>query len=588
MIALVLRFIFFFVVLIGFIQFYFVRLKIKSEFIPVIVFSSIGLLMFFAGLLNVLLEVLVLLVVASLTYLIYAFITKEWTVSFLTPGMYYFFIFTVYLAFFLNGAKFVAYDDFSHWGLVAREILSTNKFPNFESLIVFQSYPTGSASFIYFVSKLIGNTEGVMLFAQSILVVSGIIPLFAFINKNKGISYGMIFLATTFFLTSNVGFLALSVDTLLSILSLAASAIILYYFINEENKWFYMQLVPILSFLMIVKNSGILFVLINGLLFFYCSLKSEKSRLKSIKIALFLVGIPYSVKFLWEKHVQLVFSKGFESKHAMSAENYKTIVDQKSVADIQLIVKKFIARSIDMSQIDIKIGALCLLFFLLTVLLIKWNVLSSKGEVDLGLKLFISSLILYYIYQLSLLFMYLFSMPLSEALVLASYERYNMTMIMYIYGLSLLYLFLLLSENKIRPLSSPSNGIVLFFCILVLVLPVYWKYPIEKSLFIKGEYSQNDRKIVETVFNKNNLSKDEKYLIYLSDQPEINWASYFYYVSLYALHSADIKMITNETINEIDLTTVKTNLIILRDDVLMNEKLKSKGIVDYTEIVTLN
>ncbi|MCA9766406.1 MAG: hypothetical protein KC455_08305 [Carnobacterium sp.] len=537
---------------------------------------------------NVLLEVLVLLVLASLIYLIYAFINKELTVSFLTPGMYYFFIFIAYLAYFLNGARFVAYDDFSHWGLVAREIITNNKFPNFESLIVFQSYPTGSASFIYFVSKIIGNTEGVMLFAQSILIISGITPLFAFIKKNKAISYSVLYLSTTFFLTSNVGFLALSVDTLLSVLSLAASAIIIYYFINKESKWSYTQLMPILSFLMIIKNSGILFVLINVLLFFYCTLKSEKTQLESIKKSLFLLGIPYLVKVFWGKHVQLVFSNGFESKHAMSAENYKTIVNQKSVTDIQLILKKFIARSIDISQNEIKIGVLCLLFFLTTFLFIKWNIVQFKGKENLGLKLFISSSILYYIYQLGLLFTYLFSMPIGEALVLASYERYNMTMVMYIYGISLIYLILLLSENKTEPSKSFSNKLVLTFCIVMLILPVYWKSPIEKSLFSKEEYSQNDRNTLETVFNENKFLEDEKYFIYLSDQPEINWASYFYYVSLYTLYSADIKMITNETINEIDFATVKTNLIILRDDELMNEKLKSKGIIEYKEIVILN
>lgn len=587
MYELVIRFLFFFTVLLGLAEFYFVRLKVKSEFIPIILFSSIGLIMFFAGILNVMFEVLIFIILFSISYLVYSFMTKTFTLKFITPGILFFLAFSAYLAFFLRGAQFEAYDDFSHWGLVARDVLATSRFPNFESLIIFQAYPLGSTSFIYFVSKIIGDTEGVILYAQSLLTLSCIIPLFAFIKKRSVVSYLIILMASIFFLTSNVGFLALSVDTLLAMLSLGCSAVIIYGYNKKEYKWIYLQVLPILSFLIVIKNSGILFVILNVLLLLYYLVKYEDNKKKSIGKLLVTLGVPYIFTVLWKKHIELVFSQGLETKHAMSIENYQNIFHEKTISDIKLILASFIKRSIDWHQVEIKIFLLCLVSFIVVYLLTKVKFLNVNYMNTSGLSLFFCSLVLYFVYQIGLLSTYIFSMPLSEALNLASYERYNMTMVMYIFGILLIYLLSILNESKLTFVKSSNKVIFSISLLLMMVLPLYWKYPSFISLFEKEDYLQKDKYVLETIYNKNNLEPNESYIIYLSDHPEINWASYLYYVALYELRSSDIKIITQNEIDEVSSDEGIDHLIILRDDNLIDEKLSSMGIDQYQKLIQL-
>lgn len=589
MFELVIRFLFFFTVLLGLTEFYFIKLKVKNEFIPIILFSSIGLIIFSAGILNIMLEVLICIVLFGLGYLIYSFMKKKFTLKFITPGVLFFLLFSVYLAFFLRGAQFEAYDDFSHWGLVAREILATNRFPNFESLIMFQAYPTGSASFIYFVSKIIGDTEGVMLYAQSLLTLSCIIPLFAFINKKNIVSYIIIFMSSIFFLTSNVGFLALSVDTLLAMLSLGCSAVIIYGYNKQDYKLVYLQILPVLTFLIIIKNSGIFFVLVNVLLLLYYSIKFEASMKQNMKKLLITISVPYIFTVLWKKHVQLVFSQGFETKHAMSIESYQKIFQEKTIFDIKLIITSFIKRSMDWNQIEIKIYLLCLVGFLSIYLLTKTKFLNDKHGNDSGLKLFFCSLVLYFVYQIGLLSTYVFSMPLSEAFKLASYQRYNMTIIMYIFGVLLIYLLSILNNSNIS-FVKPYNKLVFSISILLIIMvpPLYWKYPAHNSILEKKDYSQKDRYALETMYNKNGLVPNESYVVYLSDQSEINRASYFYHVALYELRSSNIKIITQKEIDQISSDGEIKYLIVLRDDKLINEKLSGMGINQYQKLIQLN
>lgn len=585
MLELVIRVLFFFIIILGLSEFCFVKLKVKSEFIPITVFSTIGLTIFSAGILNIIFEVFMFMVLFSLSYLLYSFCKKEFTLKFLTSGIIYFLIFSTYLAFFLRGVRFFAYDDFSHWGLIARDILATNQFPNFESSIMFQAYPTGSASFIYFVSKIIGDTEGVMLYAQSLLTLSCIIPLFAFIKKQRVISYIIIFISSIFFLTSNVGFMALSVDTLLAMLSLGCSAIIVYGYREKKYRWVYLQILPILSFLIVIKNSGIIFVIINVFLLVFCSLRYEFNKKNAIEKALVTIGVPYIFSFLWKRHVQQVFSQGLETKHAMSIENYQNIFHEKSITDIKVITTNLIKRSVDLNQTEIKIFVLCLVSFVLMALLNEVNFLNYVDEKKISINLFLSSVILYIIYQCGLLSTYIFSMPLGEALSLASYERYNMTFVMYIFGIYLIQILSILNYDKLIFTKNFYKVIFLLGLLLIVTLPMYWKYSASISLFEKTDRSNKDRLVLETAYNKNSLETNGSYIIYISNDNEINKYSYFYYVAVYELRSRNIKIITKNEIDEVHFDQGIEYIFILRDDKLINEKIKNIGINQYQQLI---
>ena len=66
-----------------------------------------------------------------------------------------------------RSALLVAYDDFSHWGMIVQRMLTTHAFPVAEdSLIVFQSYPPGAACWLYDAGLFWGNGDGLLLTAQ--------------------------------------------------------------------------------------------------------------------------------------------------------------------------------------------------------------------------------------------------------------------------------------------------------------------------------------------------------------------------------------------------------------------------------------
>ena len=52
-----------------------------------------------------------------------------------------------------------------------------------------------------------------------------------------------------------------------------------------------------------------------------------------------LIVVPALFRFLWDKHVDMVFASGDLSYHAMSAENYSATFTNKSVEDIKMISK---------------------------------------------------------------------------------------------------------------------------------------------------------------------------------------------------------------------------------------------------------
>lgn len=66
-------------------------------------------------------------------------------------------------------------------------------FPNFQDpVIYFQSYPLGSAEFIWYVCRCVGCSEGITMFVQKALILSCVLPFFMLamqVNHGKGIAY---------------------------------------------------------------------------------------------------------------------------------------------------------------------------------------------------------------------------------------------------------------------------------------------------------------------------------------------------------------------------------------------------------------
>ena len=168
------------------------KVKLKEEFIPIVVIVSISLIMFIAFILNIAILGTILITLAGLIFLlksVYEMIKNKEKPK-INFNIIFLAIFVIWAAIILKGTILIHYDNFSHWGMIAREMLITDKLPNFESTtIMFTSYPPGTACTIYFFCKFLGSSESRMLFAQSLIIISSLYTLFAFCNKNKKINY---------------------------------------------------------------------------------------------------------------------------------------------------------------------------------------------------------------------------------------------------------------------------------------------------------------------------------------------------------------------------------------------------------------
>lgn len=216
------------------------KLKIKEEFIPIIIFSSIGVLEFLAGILNFMKAMAVVICIVGVVIFIkelYLQIKSREKIK-INFNIIIFILFAGLFAYLLKGIRLVHYDNFSHWGIVVKEILAENRLPNFlSSAITFKAYPTGTACFIYYICKFIGQTEGVMLFAQSILILSSIYTVFAFCNKKKIINYIFGIIITIYMIIGNIFIDQLLVDTVLTAMGLGALVIIIEYKSDSKKRF---------------------------------------------------------------------------------------------------------------------------------------------------------------------------------------------------------------------------------------------------------------------------------------------------------------------------------------------------------------
>ena len=551
------------------------KLKVDVHFIPIISFSSIIILLFFAGILNILFVTTFLLNSVLLVYLLHIVKTKRWNRDFLTVGFFFTAILLVVFAALFKGTILTAYDDFSHWGLMAREIIQNDQLPNFETpFLMFKSYPPGSALFLYYISKIMGYSEGILFFGQAILLLSGILPFFALVKGNKRFKYTLIIISTLFLFTVNNHLFMLSVDTLLTVLSIGAAVLLVHLYSSNELYKTPILLTPILSTIMIIKNSGILFVLISLFIYMVLSHKADTFRQLNKLKSLVLLS-PFLISFLWGKHVDMVYANGLTSKHSFSVDNYRNVFGDKSIGDLKMILGGLAERMVNVSARDVKI----FLAILVTFLLIHHYKRISKASTtafSIELKLIALSLALYLVYQVSLGGMYVFSMPTNEALNLAGFRRYNMTIISYIYGMLLIHI-----------LQTPfqTNGLYSRFIygyLIVLVSAFIFTPEINNITRFTSNRIQNEEIRSEILAAKGQqyIPANADIFLYYSDTTNIsNKVDYLRYVARFDFGTRNFTLINSSSVQTVINTETDYYIIFVDQDEIYHE-LSSRATLD--------
>lgn len=412
------------------------KLKLQTEFIPVFVFSTIACAVYFFGLAGYLFPGSVLLYAAGLLLWVYYIAGSirrraDWNIRFslfhgaFAAGSLLFF----YLLF---QSRLIHYDNFSHWAIVIKQMLSTNAFPDAASaLIDFKNYPLGASSFIYFICRFAGHSQEIMLTAQGLLIFACFYAIFGVITEKKRfLLYAFLAAGCSVLSIFNITIRIsnLLVDFLLPIYTLVMFAVICKY--QREIKKACITIVPVAGLLMIIKNTGTIFAGIGLLYLVYEWLKNrDKPLWKNGLAVLFTTGAAFIPYLLWNWHMASEF-KGVENKFDITTDNIQNIYSGKSPEEIRQIISLFIKSVFDITSrpsmgiIVFNVAAITASIFAAVLLKKNWNLWKALIALDLVL-------IGYY---LGILALYIFSMPLEEAIILAGFERYASSIVVLFAG----------------------------------------------------------------------------------------------------------------------------------------------------------
>ncbi|MCG7378098.1 hypothetical protein MH215_13935 [Paenibacillus sp. ACRSA] len=418
---------------VGYMQFVRKVLSLRWEFIPIFVFSAIACIVFLIGLVGQLfIGSIVVLIIGLLLF-------RDTLAQAVRLGAKPQFMFSLFQLSFLGGTfifllilfqnELTHYDNFSHWAIVLKQMLSTNAFPTPDSdLIDFKNYPLGTSSFIYYVCRFMGHAQSTMLLAQALLIFSCFYAMFGVVSEKKRfllyafLGFG---LSTLSFFNLTIRITNLLVDFMLPIYALAILAAIYQY--RHDLKRACIIVLPLAGVLTVIKSTGIIFAAI-GLIFLVYTWLRNKQR-SNWKIGLGVLGtiggalLPY---FGWSWRMATVF-QGIDNKFEGAGSALKA---GKTAEQKWEILTLFLKSSIDITTRPV-IGIVLFQLVAIAASIVAYVVLKKKWNLW---KVLIALNVVLLLYYAGILALYLFSMPVDEAVRLAGFERYASSIVVLFAG----------------------------------------------------------------------------------------------------------------------------------------------------------
>lgn len=534
--------------------------KIRVEFALGVLLCGIGSLMFAAGIFHIMREAAWLIFFGGLWFAYGEIreirVRKAGILSALsrifTPGIITFGLLAVFFLALLFRSEFTHYDNFSHWGVAAQVISRKDMFPNpADTNVTFTSYPLGSAAFIYYITEIVGTApEWLQMWAQAVLMAGLLVSLFAF---GSGIVCWLtVGAGTIMLLAGNTPFVDLLVDTLLPAIAVGGMAFSIYYQEELEEKiWF---VIPYVVFLVSVKNSGALFAV---LILLYAMARLPKTR-ENLKKFVIPVLSPAVMIFFWNRHVEQLFDDGTVSKHAMRVDNFQQILSDKTPQDLTAIVEAFWQSTADNAE------PLVYLILMSVAILLFRKLVLKKNCRELGSILLVVA-VFYVAYLAGLLGMYILTMPLEEALMMAGYERYHQTVILFAAGVVLLSVIRELGECRILRHGTVFAAILAVLMLQLTGAVVNPQYDYYSRQSLEGTERARFDRLIEAY----GLWPEDRYLILVSEERDD--AGYLHWLTYYLLDPEEVVIADVPYVME-ELDENEFNFVIMFEDTEINRE----------------
>jgi len=519
----------------GYWEFFRKKSNINVFYLPAITICIHFLFLFFGGLFNLLAPVAYMILGCGFVLLILSVYNNRWHIikPYLNLGYGFFVIVLFVIALAVNDQLFAHYDSFSHWALVVKQMLNTNRFPNFtDTLITFQSYPLGSATYIYYFSKIVGQSESIQMLAQAYIMISMILPVFAFIKHNKLLCTIPVLLMSNLLLCYHVNIYNLLVDTLLPLTGMATLLFIGHQCMGKgsDKKVSIYYSIPFLCFTSQIKNSAIFFTIIAIL----CLLIYLRKMRTATYATLISCAAPFIIMLLWNRHCSYVFSSAATSKHAMTIQNFSSIFSGKSSDQILQIIKDVLEYTFSQPAFYI------LMCFMSALGILTFIFYRQQFKRYIKHSLLLTGL--YLVYIIGIIAMYIFSMPQGEAASLAGISRYIHTIDIAVYYALIIYCLNLISSIEKKVLSRVLTGIL-----TALIVGVCFTYfGSFKTIFDRPDLTQRTK--LESVMNEYSAYGYPSYYICLPEED----AGYSVYLGRYLLQTPAVGTAIIQTSAQMD------------------------------------
>ena len=393
-----------------------VVLKVNRFCAPLTAASAVIVVNMLFGMVGLLLPACIALIACGVLGFIYVYIIKrqrpDWAVA-IAVAIYF-----VYLVTQFSDYTVCITDDVSHWGVVSRYLAENNVLPDSTSNIVFfESYPTGTAAFIYFPALILGYSERVAIITQELLNGLAYLCAFSVVKKHKGAAVALFTFLFIFLSGQLEDNKWLHVDYLIGYMAAAVCTQLIAASDDEVPPPHHISIVLPACALVFIKTSGLLFAVCASLGYIYVTRSREKpiKRLSVLLLPLLMFG-------LWQIYSKLTFPYIDATRHTVSISRYMSVDISSSLDIIKSVLSQLVMRHIKPGGNIITIYA----FLFASAAIIA---LFSRGERRSKLfKMLATALCIYIFWQAALAFTYIFSMSEEEALRLASYARYNKTL----------------------------------------------------------------------------------------------------------------------------------------------------------------
>ena len=525
--------------------------------IPMSVLTSIIILYFFSIFNMLLAGVYAIYVIALIGVALFIYAAIRYKMKFfksisLTP-IIIIVIFGIISLWAHRGRMITLWDEFSHWGRVVKDMFYLDALGTHpKSMVIFQSYPPGSALLQYLFMEIRGAfVEAELYHGINIIYFALILPLFKDL-KAKNIFQIIItvliaiILPTAFYDTMHE---SLYVDGLLGIFF---AYTLFVYFTNKFSTFNFINIAIALFVLTIMKpaGTGLAILVIFVILVDFCFANRAKSKQyfknNNMVTALICIMLPIIfvvvAKISWSTYLDVSNARiSFDVAKITFAKIIDVFARFNGTEAQNKILFNFLKAFVTLSNsnsyanfiFNIPPITFIVLFIFIGVKLfyVEKNPLTKKRILITSTSLLVSSLI----YVFTLLCSYLFLFTEYEALRLASFTRYLSTYFLGVYVFIVGYVLHRSKNEEIAENRIPKYLLVFFIIILItgleafLSITVLAPFSTQRTVSIREPYAPIGE-IKEIV--------DEDELVYFID---IGSEGYSYYVGDYVSYPVRLK-----------------------------------------------